>query len=200
MIPPAMASKAIARHLEGVGHRIGWDNSPPVLVYLMGLVIDGKAKALASLPFPAPDDMFAQNGGHVLANLGADMLNGSLRPLADKIARNVGVEFAGMAFAMEAWMGSMSPEEREGRRLADIPGSQEIRSVIVLDGAGRVVFCQRIRGQKPTVRTSEDPDVEVAGMILAGLRDITLAIGSRIPFGSVDLDAISRVGAEELTE
>lgn len=61
--------------------------------------------------------------------------------------RNPG--FIGIILCCESWTSRISPEERNGRMLADIPGSLETRIISYGDVNGKSKSVSRARGEKP---------------------------------------------------
>lgn len=192
MIPDADAMEALARALEEVGHESGWDNQPAVLAVVIGLRADDGDQAYGLLPFPLQPHQVSPEPAQGLLKITAMLQPGE--PMA-KFVLPKGTpmdSFAGWGFMCEAWFSDVPPEDRDQRRLADIPGSQECRIAHVVDCAGRYTAVQRLRGGEPTVDVVQPgaQEWEVQGNIPVALRDLVLAVGMRMPFGSVDLDAV----------
>lgn len=113
--------------------------------------------------------------------------------------------FAGVLFKGEGWMRAEVDDEARGalgdRRFADIPGSKEVRFVHLVDCGGRYYTVNRPRGEKPeTLVIKPGRELEVLGNVPIGLRDLLLAFGRQLPFGTMDLDALRGIGAERLEE
>lgn len=69
---------------------------------------------------------------------------------------------------MEMWTSQLSPEERGGRMLADIPGSQEGRTALAVVGRNRLSL-MRIRGQEPRLDRWTTADTPDAGHMIESL-------------------------------
>lgn len=197
MMPSVQSVTTLLTKIEADLHRVGWDDTPPIMLTMVGDVVDG-ATLLGAIPMPFPADLFAVEAGQVVEQVGLSMLDDKspLGALAEDLAnmqQEAGVHFAGLIFASEAWMASGPDIDRQGRRLADIPGSVEVRFVTAMDCSGRMTDVTRVRGRKPRVdvydprKTTGDRKV---GRIVDGLRDGVLAVAKHMPPGSVDRDAL----------
>lgn len=179
--------------------RHGWDNMEmtPMLGIVAG-VTHGEEVAYMTLPFPFqpkvvdPDEPVAG-----LVRIGADLLSGQL-PMASP-PPGLAADVAGLVFVAEGWMNTVEPGDRDGRALADIPGSKEIRMVHILDCAGRLHVCRRERGNEPTVATVEfgDGEAEAAGAVVDGMRKVLIWLARAMPLGSVELDKVRMVGVNK---
>lgn len=112
--------------------------------------------------------------------------------LGQFIAKEIGPAFIGFALVTEAWSLAQTPEEAEarwasGRRIADIPGAQEVRNINAVDVWGRVFLVSRVRGEKPQAfggRPEDNPEgvTEVTGRVVQGLLNMTLGTARQMPW------------------
>lgn len=196
MIPTEDVSRAAARKAEALAAEQGWD-APPRLIALRGIrMLGGTAVAAMELPFAdvIPDG----NPAVALRFLADHMGEGHLMAeLAESLAHEY---FCGFAFVVEAWLRTAKTKEElssDRRRNADIPGSEEIRTATVVDTAGRLTYCHRVRGKEPEVWSSTAAERFVPGGRVPGaLRDMVLAVALKMPFGSADIDAIKSAQVE----
>lgn len=193
MIPDQEAMRELALTAERELALDGWDDTPPMFGIILGHRADA-VKTYGVLPFPvqpyeiAPDDVV---GG--LKAMGRSMVQ--FKP-GKIMQRGALADLAGVFFSSEAWHSTIPEDQRDGRRLADIPGSQEARTVYILDTAGRFIFVQRIRGEKPTVEVTAAGKFDVTGRLVDGMRMVLLAMAREMPLGTADLDAIRQVGVK----
>lgn len=126
--------------LEREIHRGGWDQPPQ----LRSIQRRGAHRLALSNPHPIPWD---GETGAILAGVADQMEQETLwgRLLATATARLPG--WTGFLFAYEAWTNNITPKERGGRKLADIPGSKELRGVFAVDITGGVHSVMRHRGE-----------------------------------------------------
>jgi hypothetical protein len=181
MIPPEEVVRRKLFALERRLNRDGWDQ-PPAL-YTMHC--EGRNVAIEPRPGSFP------NAGayvHSLADIFENHAAG--RTLARTLATP---SFAGFAVDCESWQyhGNMPPEKRNGRKLADIPGSVECRDVMAVDVGGRLHWVSRIRGQQPYEPPyAHGGMLSMSGRMVVALRSMTLSVAKLMPFGTADLDAL----------
>lgn len=202
MIPEKRIITGALKSLELAVHKQGWDEAP-VLMSLHSYEGD-EFKAMAAIPFPIQPNELGPDGGKALQFIGEIMR--TEQDIPEFFTETMKHSFAGIAFVTEAWMSMVEPDERDGRMLADIPGSKEIRVAFAIDCAGRAYHVQRIRGERPTVEITEKGIAEdgaprkLDGRVIIGLRDLAYGIARRLPLGSADLDAIAAIATEELED
>jgi len=188
MIPDPELMVTLARRIEVQAGKKGWDNMGVGL----GLVF-ARPDGAYSRPFPLqPDEIDDRDPIAGLFWIGATL---RIRNAPPVMPPEYAAHFAGLMFASEAWFNDDPALERDTdqRALADIPGSLECRFVHIVDCGGRYHVVTRIRGKKPETITVQpgDPDAVVVGRIPVALRAIMLGIAKRLPFGSMDLDAVT---------
>lgn len=199
MIPEERMMAGALKSLEAAVHQQGWDEAP-VLMSMHSYDGDG---VTAAIPFPVQPIEFGPDGGKALKWIGEIMRTQDVPEFFTETMKH---SFTGIAFVSEAWMNMVEPDERDGRMLADIPGSKEIRFVFAIDCAGRAYHVQRIRGERPTVEITEKGIAEdgaprkLDGRVIIGLRDLVYGIARRLPLGSADLDAIAAIAADGLED
>jgi hypothetical protein len=175
--------------MEARAHRQGWDG-PAVFAVLsgdpdaeaayrrLGALLAGRAGAYAAwsvLP-PQAMDGYPQHG---LYRLARNLTYAKDHPASEMLVAGWGQPgFIGTAFLGEGWRGDTDPEERQGRRLADIPGSVEIRFAHAADIGGGYHVVLRERGSKPRLL---DEGWTPSGSVYDSLRAITAALAGQ-PF------------------
>lgn len=202
MIPNRKQMIKVLKGLEEVVHEQGWDQAS--VLSLLYEYKDDDMAATAAVPFPVQPSRFApQAPGEGLMYLGGIARTGNMpQVLSEQMQRS----FTGAVFVTEGWQSEIPSDERDSRRLADIPGSKEIRIVFAIDAGGRAYTIHRIRGKKPTIEviekgTTEDGGTaEMTGHVIIGLRDLMYALCQQLPLGSADLDAIAEIGAKGLED
>lgn len=192
----------VAEALEQSAAKDGWDQTAFLGVVFRHRVPVGEMFEVA--PFVIQPSAISDQPAQALLFLTGKMLTEDPPPL---IPPNRQKDFAGVAFLAEGWQrivshDEMPPPDLEGRSFADIPGSKETRFVHVIDCAGRYYCVNRVRGQAPTseVATPGGKDIRPMGNIAIGLRDMMVAIGRQLPFGSMDLDAVRSIAAEDMDD
>lgn len=175
--------------LEQIIHRNGWDE-PPRLYAIKRY----NNKLALSVEMPVP---WQGSPAVNLQNIAARMAEGD--EWGDLLARSIAMipGFDGLLFAFEAWSNWIAPSERDGRMLADIPGSKEMRGVFVVDVRGGMHLMRRIRGEKPTAEKYD----EQSGRAVHALVTMVRAIATHLPDDAVDrkaLDAIELLSDEEI--
>ncbi|MPZ66229.1 MAG: hypothetical protein GEU83_12170 [Pseudonocardiaceae bacterium] len=163
--------------LEDVHHRAGWDNTGAVLypVCRDGQVVDGviaystQQVHLDQLPGSTPRESL-----HLLATL---LSQPGHQP---SLARCYSSAPVAHILIHEAWMYSSAievddvtglEEEIAGRRLADVPGSVEIRLAVAVLGRHRLVV-RRVRGEEPMLLHADKNSpvgIEFAGLLMEAL-------------------------------
>lgn len=194
MIPDLQAMTELALTAEQELARDGWDDTPPMLGIILGRR-EGGVDTYGVMPFPMQPADIADDVVGGLRALGGAMLQ--MKP--GNLPRAKGLkDLAGVFFSSEGWFNNtLTPDEIAGRSLADIPSSKEVRTIYILDTAGRFVFVQRIRGENPTVQVADPADKDawdVGGRLVDGMRKVLIALAREMPFGTADLDAIRQVG------
>src|SRR5688572_18499919 len=194
MMPPAGAVLRLAQELEAIAHKEGWDR-PATLGYVVGV----KGEAVGSLPLPVPlqPATLHPDAARGLRLIADSMLIGA-KPFAGFVELPPGLapDFAGAWFIYEGW--GVAPLAPRGQSIADTPGAMEVRAVMVVDCAGRVTSVARVRGQEPKSAQMKRGDAQwdrIAGPVWESLRDIVLAVGMKLPLGTVDLDAVRAVAS-----
>src|SRR4051794_23674928 len=150
-----------ARLLEEDIHKLGWDHSPVLgVVIQLAPGLDSRSVGMtrgygrfAMTLFPVQPADLPGPPGEVLSRIGSACQAGRLKPT---LPEEIG-SLCGVALVVEAWSNNTPPDERDGRSLADIPGSKEVRNVTVIDCGGRVYFLERVRGKQPTIEQWPDP-------------------------------------------
>lgn len=102
-------------------------------------------------------------------------------------------DFIGVIFICEAWESTLPPEERDGRKIADIPGSVESRNVYAIDAGGHVYWTKRIRGQQPENYVDGEEGAVITGDLIEALREIMLAAADQLP-EEIDVEAVKKIG------
>lgn len=195
--------ETLALAMEEARAKEGWDVEP-----LLGIVLrvtppppDGEMYAV--LPFPVQPAQIYPNTGEALLYIGSQMNQPDApKALTPRERRN----FAGVLFAAEGWQAPSerardTAEGRERRRLADIPGSKEIRFIHLLDCSGRYCTVTRIRGEEPKLITIEpdmDPgNMRMEGRVVVALREFLLGVGRNLRPDAMDRDAIAAIARED---
>jgi hypothetical protein len=96
--------------------------------------------------------------------------------------------------AYEGWVNENAETTTDPRKLADIPGTQECRQVLMMDFSGRLTQAMRIRGEKPFVTSTMPQEVPVSmdlEGVLVGLRDLLLEHAVEMPDGEADIVALA---------
>lgn len=181
----------------------GWDQ-PPQLTCLLGERGEGQL-LLHGVPLPLQPLQLKQPTGVAVQAIGATIRESLDFPrLRDQfvatLPADISRRFVGVSFHGEGWA---PPKGQEGRAFdrpyADVPGGREVRFLHVVDAAGRYHVITRYRGKEPQAHTiTHDNDKMVmVGRIANGLRDIVYALGRMLAFGTVDLDAVDKIGRGE---
>ena len=194
MIPDPDAMIFLAKKLETAAHRQGWDQEAT-----LGIVfdIDGGYR---TTPFPAQPAELDPNPAMGLLMLAEGLYRNTgyaRRQIREHNAESGGRDLAGLWFISEGWM--RPPELADDERAAaDIPGTKEVRFLTLLDCAGVTYNVQRVRGEKPTMEVIKPgcSELETHGNVFDGLRRMLLALGSNMPDGSIDMEAVATVGTE----
>lgn len=169
---------AMLLHVERRVNEAGWDKPPCLGILTVSTKSNNNVMGLhvMNVAIPNPPGAFVEY-------VGQEHLEDPA--FAQTLVQDYGDEFYGVVFMCEVWMGTMAPSERDGRALADIPGSLEARQISAVDIHGRQYFINRVRGQK--ARTTEDMNfVELAGRVYQGLHNMVLGTVRQMP-GRADL-------------
>lgn len=202
MIPDMESMILMVRGIEKMGAELGWDNNPGVLGFFFETA-DGEG--FATSPFPevmqpcemAPNDPRA--GLYRLARLFNRPANALFASLENEGSQAI----AGIWFCSEGYFNdTITDEERDGRHMADVVGSVEVRTVDAIDCAGRYYSLIRKRGEEPTTEVIDKGygDLQVSGFIPMCMREILYGIAAGMPFGSADLDAIRSIAAADVLQ
>lgn len=202
------AVSAAVSVLEEAASHAGWDE-PPVLFVLHAARLDddhpdprrstaaradAEYGAVGITPMAVPETLWARaHPRDVLRGIADAFLDFSspLAGLADDLAVP---SFVGVAFLSEGWENSLPADQRDGRQLADIPGSVEVRTVACVDTSGRYTLAHRVRGQRPTTREyGTGGGAGVAGAIPAALRDMVLGVARRMRPDDADIHALAKL-------
>lgn len=170
--------------LEQSIHHAGWDQ-PPQLRHLMRR---GANRVTLSRPMPVP---WEGHPGLIIAGI-ADQMDRPT-PRGELLARSTAMlpGWYGFLFASEGWMSDIDPDERDGRKLADIPGSVETRQVYAVDITGGAYFILRRRGEKPKIVTGLDA---LGGRVPNSLAPMVKAVAEYLPDDSgVDREALASI-------
>lgn len=197
MIPDREVMAEGLTALEQEINRAGWD-APPLLAIMYSKDISRDRTALAMVPFPVqPQEIAGDDIGGVLMHMGGRMRYEG--EAMNRALREHWEGFVGMLLVTEAWLNSeLTPDRRDGRSLADIPGSVEVRIVFAIDTAGRAFQLTRRRGRRPEMEIFDNGDeAKVSGRVAIGLRDMTWALARALPLGSADLDRIASIAAQQ---
>lgn len=202
MIPEPDDMMNFAATLEQTLDTKGWDQEA-----LLALVLRVEAREMFDdvLPDPAmraDDDVFAVVDFPIQPSQVAPSIGDGMQMLAKFFNARAASpapaaleKLCGLLMITEGWTNSIPRSQRDGRMLADIPGSQEIRTVLIIDCGGRVYIAERVRGHEPTVRQHPNP-ADYAGRLPQAMRDILLGIEAGRP-GLMDATALRRVATYE---
>lgn len=160
------------RNFEAGIHRHGWDQPDELYVML-------RHPHRSNLSF-MPTNM-AQLGGGLRDKL--KFLLGTFmndRDLSANWAKPLGESYVGLMTTSEFW-GATAEKEKDGTfvrpegKLADLPGSVEIRGVFAADIWGRLIALHRVRGEKP------DFMLEAKGVVPTLLTALVGQFGQHLP-------------------
>lgn len=170
--------------LEQIIHRAGWDKPPRL--YGIKRTAD-KLRLTTEMPVPWDGEP-----GAILEAVAGNMAEPT--EWGDMLARGIALidGFDGLLFAYEGWMSAEPASERDAddhRRLADIPGSKEVRGVLAADVRGRIFAVNRIRGEKPAVQEFD----EVTGRAPWALVTMVKAVAAHLPDEAVDREALANL-------
>jgi len=176
----------IALDLEKQAHEHGWDQ-PPVAGVFFDIGLGYRTEPLpAFLPHFHPHPLTALR----LITAALHEARDSRAGLAEEFDTETRSMLAGVWLIHETWMNTTPREERDGRRLADIPGSKEMRGVMLVDCGGHVVYARRVRGEEP------DAELEVrGGGIVESLAGLLLEHCWGMPDGTYDKAALEKLVA-----
>jgi hypothetical protein len=185
MIPePAMMQK-LAIAIEEKMHVLGWDNVPP----LLGIVVHVKVGWI-SAPTPVQPAVLSDDLGDGLQVIVKHMRETRQQGQTLTEAAHMGAAW----IAYEGWINEDADPMIDPRRLADIPGTQECRQVLMMDFSGRLTQAMRIRGEQPFVTSTMPQEVPVSmdlEGVLVGLRDLLLEHAVEMPEGEADIVALA---------
>jgi hypothetical protein len=163
MIPDPEHMTKLALSIEKNAHSMGWDSLPPIL----GMVFDDVV-GLVSAPSPIQPAQLSDDladGLRIIAkNMRDSRARGETLGSLDRLAA--------LWIVYEAWINTAVDPDLDPRRLADIPGTQECRQVLILDMSGLLTMALRIRGDPPSVESFE----ALAGRVSSQMEDILLAL------------------------
>ncbi len=185
----------MAARIEADINRKGWDQEP-MFTLLFRSEINESRMIISAAPYPVQPTDVDPNPAVGLSKI-IHWLDheGSEFPV---VPPDIGTDFYGFAFSAEAWHSELSPEERQGRRLADIPGSKEARVVQIITPEGNFIFVERLRGEQPIMTVLGPGGIEpelIDGNLPVAMRDMMLMVGRKIPFAGVDMAAVARIGS-----
>lgn len=201
MIPDPRRIEWLMNDLELRLNRRGWDNGPATLALIAH---DSDRSRPGLLPFPPRVQPVNLGDGNFYAGLRmlADAhASGDLDSMMKNVFEGEGDILCGVLAGYEAWMNAIPEQERDGRMLADIPGSKEIRQVFAIDCAGRTYSVTRVRGEKrQTVIFEPGDQATFGGRVVQAMADVLIAITKVVvPPGGADIEAIRRaVFSEEV--
>jgi len=216
MIAETQALEKLALKLESDQHRYGWDE-PPVFARVYGEQTRPGLYGFGISEVPVPDQVLQERPfPETLREMSLLMRYGRkyatddapdelFDMLAEVHRQSAADNFVGYTLICEAWMNNELGEEeaRKGthRPLADIVGSKEVRTVYIADVGGRLIYAQRIRGEKPTVVVTGagagDDTFKASGRLAKALRDYTWCTARHCRPDLVDLEAIDRMVMED---
>lgn len=185
MIPEPSMMQQLAIAVEEKLHAFGWDNTPP----LMGVVVNVSV-GWVSAPSPVQPVFLSDDLGDGLQVIVKQMREARLRDGGTANFSRVGAIW----LAYEGWINEDVAPTVDPRRLADIPGTQECRQVLMMDFSGRLTQAMRIRGEEPFVTSTMPQEVPVSmdlEGVLMGLRDLLLEHAVEMGEGEADLLALS---------
>jgi hypothetical protein len=181
MIPDHEHMTKLALSIEKNAHNMGWDSLPPIL----GMVLDDVI-GLVSAPSPVQPAQLSDDLADGLRIIAKNMRESRAR------GETLGSlnRLAALWIVYEAWINMAVDPKVDRRRLADIPGTQECRQVMILDMSGLLTTALRIRGYSPSVANFEAFDGPVSTEtedILLALRDVLLEHAVEMPEEEADI-------------
>jgi len=185
MIPERKMMQQLAIAIEEKMHALGWDNVPP----LLGVVVNVKI-GWVSAPCPVQPAVLSDDLGDGLQIIAKQMRESRLYGADAGDPARLGAIWLGY----EGWINEKADMFTDPRKLADIPGTQECRQVLMMDLSGRLTQAMRIRGEKPFVTSTTPQDVPMSmdlEGVLIGLRDLLLEHAVEMPEGEADLVALA---------
>lgn len=147
----------VAVLLERFHHEHGWDGLPAV-VYEVGRLNDGSL---------VPEPFLLGLREHPRVELAAIAQLAETVPLPPR--QDDWPWPLSHVLVMEAWAHDIPPDQREGRKLADIPGAVELRQAVAVAGA-RAFQVTRIRGHEPRVMLENDHVMFLTGGMAESLK------------------------------
>jgi hypothetical protein len=157
--------------IEADVHRQGWDQ--PALLGVLCDIPDDRP-GMAILPFDNSDKplgVYLYVLGKTLLQAPADVLKPVIAEMPNPVA---------LVLIAEVWTTETPAEDRGGRRIADLPGNTEERTVNAVDLLGRQYFIMRQRGKEPVDALAQE-GTTLDGLTPAALRNILLALTRQLP-------------------
>lgn len=185
MIPECEHMIKAAFRLEDVAAGHGWDHEA-----VLGFVVDTD-DGIMTVPFPVqPGDIDPGSRPEVVLLSIANTLLKNTDKARERLAahpmRDSASHVAGVWFIYEAF-------------LADADKMVEVRVCDLLDCGGRLYTVARERGRKPDVIVYEPGSPQVpADPVVSALRRILVAAAVNMPDGSIDMEALAKVGTGDL--
>lgn len=159
MIPEEYLIDFAIRHWEEDENEAGWDEPAKMMMALM--MPGGETFALMPTPVePSRIDPHLPTAMRMAADGWESQAVREIMARQDVLRYQ---EVAGYFVCYEAWRTMTPPDERDYRKVADMPGSVETRTVMGVDCGGRLYYLERVRGQEPTLEIFRAGDSRMVG-------------------------------------